>query len=78
MTGSTSYGSTEAIDVVRGLHGSGGLYARVLGNVAYIMVSPTTPAEVCRTLMAIMEGAICGGAEKGDEETPEAAHEDSA
>ena len=40
--------------------GESGVYARVLGNVAYIMVSPTTPVEVCRDLMSIVARVLDG------------------
>lgn len=54
----TRYDSAAAVTVVTQLREQGGMYARALGNVAYIMVSPTTPAEVCRGLMASLEDVI--------------------
>lgn len=37
-----------------------GMYARVLGNVAYVMVSPLTRPEVCGHLMSIVERVVRG------------------
>lgn len=56
---STRYDSNEAVEVVQRLDESG-VYARVLGNVAYIMVSPTTPVEACRDLMSTVAGVLAG------------------
>lgn len=53
------YDSNEAVEVVQRLDESG-VYARVLGNVAYIMVSPTTPVEVCRDLMSTVARVLAG------------------
>lgn len=53
------YDSNEAVEVVQRLDGSG-VYARVLGNVAYVMVSPTTPVEVCRDVMFTLTGVLAG------------------
>lgn len=47
------------MEIVQGLHESG-MYARVLGNVAYVMVSPTTLPEVCIDLMSIVKRVIQG------------------
>lgn len=47
------------MEVVQRLDESG-VYARVLGNVAYVMVSPTTPVEVCRDLMSTVAGVLAG------------------
>lgn len=55
--------------VVRHLRDQGGMYARALGNVAYIMVSPTTPAEVCDKLMTTMEDVVSKGNKKAQEES---------
>lgn len=52
-----SYDSHAAAEVVQGLLESG-MYARVLGNVAYVMVSPTTQAEVCSDLMSTVSRII--------------------
>lgn len=49
---------------MQSLHESG-VYARVLGNVAYVMVSPTTPAESCGELMATVTSVIRGLGEEG-------------
>lgn len=43
--------------MVRSLRAEG-LYARVLGNVAYVMVSPTTSAEACLELMSIVKRVV--------------------
>lgn len=48
------------------LHESG-VYARVLGNVAYVMVSPTTPAEASEQLMATVTSVVRGLGEEGGE-----------
>ena len=53
------YDSHGAVEVVQRLHDSG-VYARVLGNVAYVMVSPTTPAEACGELMATVTSVVRG------------------
>ncbi|CAM9501524.1 unnamed protein product [Laminaria digitata] len=53
------YDSNEAVEVVQCLDESG-VYARVLGNVAYIMVSPMTPVEVCRDLMSTVARVLAG------------------
>lgn len=58
------YDSQGAIEVVQRLHDSG-VYARVLGNVAYVMVSPTTPAEACDELMAAVTRVVRGPGEEG-------------
>ncbi|CAN0258670.1 unnamed protein product, partial [Ectocarpus sp. 4 AP-2014] len=59
------YDSHGAAEVVQRLHESG-VYARVLGNVAYVMVSPTTPVEACEGLMATVTGVLRGLGEDGD------------
>lgn len=51
------YDSHAAVEVVEGLR-KAGIYARVLGNVAYVMVSPLTPAEVCVDTMSSMKRVI--------------------
>ncbi|CAN0477704.1 unnamed protein product, partial [Hapterophycus canaliculatus] len=53
------YDSQGAAEVVQRLHDAG-VYARVLGNVAYVMVSPTTPIEACEGLMATLTGVMRG------------------
>eukprot|EP00903_Cladosiphon_okamuranus_P015221 g14067.t1 len=58
------YDSQGATEVVQRLHDSG-VYARVLGNVAYVMVSPTTPAEACGELMATVTSVMRGQGEEG-------------
>lgn len=42
-----------------------GVYARVLGNVAYVMVSPMTPVEACGELMAAVASVVGGLSEEG-------------
>lgn len=56
------------MEVVQRLQESG-VYARVLGNVAYVMVSPTTPAEACGELMATVTSVVRGLGEEGGEGT---------
>ncbi|CAM9640842.1 unnamed protein product, partial [Ascophyllum nodosum] len=51
------YDSHAAVEVVEGLREEG-VYARVLGNVAYVMVSPTAPAEICMGTMAALKRVI--------------------
>lgn len=51
------YDSHAAMEVVEGLR-KAGIYARVLGNVAYVMVSPLTPAEVCVDTMSTVKRVI--------------------
>eukprot|EP00752_Nemacystus_decipiens_P005181 g4701.t1 len=58
------YDSHGAVEVVQRLHESG-MYARVLGNVAYVMVSPTTPVEACGELMATVTSVVKGMGEEG-------------
>lgn len=49
-----------------------GVYARVLGNVAYVMVSPTTPPEACGDLMATVASVIGGlGEDSGSSSLPD-------
>lgn len=49
-SGKAGYGATEAIQVTKDLR-SKGIYARPLGNVVYIMVTPTTDPRTCTTLL---------------------------
>lgn len=51
------YDSHAAMEVVDELR-KAGIYARVLGNVAYVMVSPLTPAEVCVDTMSSVKRVI--------------------
>lgn len=53
-----------AVEVVQRLLESG-VYARVLGNVAYVMVSPMTPVEACGELMAAVASVVGGLSEEG-------------
>ena len=48
--GAGGYASNEAANVVRALRGVG-VYGRPLGNVVYLMVTPTTEPEQCRRLL---------------------------
>ncbi len=48
--GAGGYGSGEAAKVVRALRKIG-VYGRPLGNVVYLMVTPTTEPEQCRRLL---------------------------
>ena len=49
-TGKAGYGATEAIQVTKDLR-LRGIYARPLGNVVYLMVTPTTAKGTCTTLL---------------------------
>lgn len=55
--GKAGYGATEAIQVAKDLRCIG-IYARPLGNVLYLMVTPTTSKEICtdmlRRLLSVM------------------------
>lgn len=53
--------------MVAQLHDAG-VYARVLGNVAYVMVSPLTPTEACEGLMSTLMGVLRGEALAGEGE----------
>lgn len=59
------HGSRRAVEVVHRLLESG-VYARVVGDVAYVMVSPTTPMDACGELMASVTSVIRGLGEEGD------------
>lgn len=48
--GAAGYSATEAAEVTRGLRQKG-VYARPLGNVVYLMVTPTTARELCASLL---------------------------
>ena len=48
--GAAGYGATEAVEVTQGLRQKG-VYARPLGNVVYLMVTPTTAKELCTSLL---------------------------
>ena len=48
--GQGGYGSTAAKAIVSQLRSSG-VYTRPLGNVVYIMCTPTTPKAVCTQLL---------------------------
>ncbi|CAM9536742.1 unnamed protein product [Pylaiella littoralis] len=63
-TAERGYASQGAVEVVQRLHESG-VYARVLGNVAYVMISPTTPGEACADLMATVTTVIRDFGEDG-------------
>ncbi len=67
----SSYDSHGAVEVVQRLSESG-VYARVLGNIAYVMVSPTTPPEACGDLMATVASVIRGlGEDSGSSSWPD-------
>ena len=70
------YDSHAAVEVVEGLREEG-VYAQVLGNVAYVMVSPTAPAEICMGTMAALKRVILA-LDKGSFRTPPEASESVA
>ena len=49
-SGVSGYGATEAVQVVRDLR-TKGIYARPLGNVVYLMVTPVTAPQTCTNLL---------------------------
>ena len=49
-SGTGGYGATEAIQVTKDLRLKG-VYARPLGNVVYLMVTPTTTKATCTSLL---------------------------
>lgn len=51
------YASGEAKAVVQKLRGVG-VFARPLGNVVYLMVTPTTSPEVCTSLLQRLMSAL--------------------
>ena len=56
--GGGGYGaSSRSIPIVRNLF-ENGVYARPLGNVVYIMVSPLTSSEECSRMLKILRNAI--------------------
>lgn len=54
------YDSNAAVEVASELRERGNMYARVLGNVVYVMVSPTTRPEACRNIMSRLEDILQG------------------
>lgn len=48
--GAAGYGATEAAQVTKALRQKG-IFARPLGSVVYLMVTPTTAQEVCTSLL---------------------------
>lgn len=54
------YDSNAAVEVASELRKRGDMYARVLGNVVYVMVSPTTRPEACRNIMSSLEDILQG------------------
>lgn len=49
-SGVPGYSATEAIQVAKDLRVKG-IYARPLGNVVYLMVTPMTSKEICTSLL---------------------------
>lgn len=52
--GYTATGSKAIVMKLRGM----GVYARPLGNVVYLMVTPTTSREKCQQLMQTLFSAL--------------------
>ena len=48
--GQSGYGATEAVQVVKDLRKKG-IFARPLGNVVYLMVTPVTARQTCTHLL---------------------------
>lgn len=55
--GVSGYGATEAIQVAKDLR-LRGIYARPLGNVVYLMVTPTTAQETCKRLLQELHSVL--------------------
>ena len=55
--GVSGYGATEAVKVAKDLRLKG-IYARPLGNVVYLMVTPTTAKETCSNLLLQLESVL--------------------
>ncbi|KAL0037506.1 hypothetical protein WJX77_000433 [Trebouxia sp. C0004] len=55
--GASGYGATEAIQVAKDLRFRG-IYARPLGNVVYLMVTPTTAQETCKKLLQELHSVL--------------------
>lgn len=48
--GVAGYSASEAVQVTKALRQQG-IYARPLGNVVYLMVTPTTAKDTCTSLL---------------------------